>query len=103
VHLDLHLLALHGELPLPGGEAKELVLGGVHVDGDVGSSARMAAAAGEEAQSSATKQKVAAAKQYIENHYKSQMKSLQELKERSVKSTPLHFPSWCDGNARVPG
>ncbi|ONM10056.1 hypothetical protein ZEAMMB73_Zm00001d034370 [Zea mays] len=82
VHLDLHLLALHGELPLPGGEAKELVLGGVHVDGDVGSSARMAAAAGEEAQSSATKQKVAAAKQYIENHYKSQMKSLQELKER---------------------
>lgn len=42
----------------------------------------MAAAAGEEALSSATKQKVAAAKQYIENHYKSQMKSLQERKER---------------------
>ncbi|XAR58650.1 Non-specific serine/threonine protein kinase [Bertholletia excelsa] len=29
-----------------------------------------------------TKQKVAAAKQYIENHYKEQMKSLQERKER---------------------
>ena len=57
----------------------------------------MAAAAGEEALSSATKQKVVAAKQYIENHYKSQMKSLQERKERSVQSTPLHFPSWCDG------
>ncbi|KAI3892306.1 hypothetical protein MKW92_050025 [Papaver armeniacum] len=37
---------------------------------------------GEEAPSSATKQKVAAAKQYIENHYKSQMKSLQDRKER---------------------
>ncbi|XP_027364041.1 serine/threonine-protein kinase tricorner-like isoform X1 [Abrus precatorius] len=32
--------------------------------------------------SSATKQKVAAAKQYIENHYKEQMKNLQERKER---------------------
>jgi hypothetical protein len=29
-----------------------------------------------------TRQKVAAAKQFIENHYKSQMKSLQERKER---------------------
>ncbi|KAG2630676.1 serine/threonine-protein kinase tricornered-like [Panicum virgatum] len=48
-----------------------------------GGSARMAGAgAGEEALSSATKQKVAAAKQYIENHYKAQMKSLQERKER---------------------
>ncbi|CAL4891053.1 unnamed protein product [Urochloa decumbens] len=53
-----------------------------------GGSARMAAVpgagagAGEEAMSSATKQKVAAAKQYIENHYKAQMKSLQERKER---------------------
>ncbi|KAL6643792.1 hypothetical protein ACP70R_018558 [Stipagrostis hirtigluma subsp. patula] len=48
-----------------------------------GGSARMAAAAaGEEALSSATKQKVAAAKQYIENHYKAQMRSLQERKER---------------------
>jgi hypothetical protein len=63
----------------------------------------MAAASGEEALSSATKQKVAAAKQYIENHYISQMMSLQDGKERSVQSTPLHFPSWCDGNARVPG
>ncbi|GKV03907.1 hypothetical protein SLEP1_g16142 [Rubroshorea leprosula] len=32
--------------------------------------------------SNATKQKVAAAKEYIENHYKAQMKSLQERKER---------------------
>ncbi|XP_024531369.1 serine/threonine-protein kinase 38 [Selaginella moellendorffii] len=32
--------------------------------------------------SNVTKQKVAAAKQYIENHYKSQMKNLQERRER---------------------
>lgn len=62
----------------------------------------MAAAAGEEALSSATKQKVAAAKQYIENHYKAQMKSLQDRKERSVHlSTPL--PACSDGNAPLPG
>ncbi|EOY06065.1 AGC isoform 3 [Theobroma cacao] len=36
----------------------------------------------EEAPSNVTKQRVAAAKQYIENHYKKQMKSLQERKER---------------------
>lgn len=36
----------------------------------------------EDALSSVTKQKVAAAKQYIENHYKEQMKNLQERKER---------------------
>ncbi|MQM00880.1 hypothetical protein Taro_033620 [Colocasia esculenta] len=36
----------------------------------------------DEAPSSATKQKVAAAKQYIEKHYKEQMKNLQERKER---------------------
>lgn len=36
----------------------------------------------DEAPSNATKQKVAAAKQYIENHYKAQMKSLQDRKER---------------------
>ena len=35
-----------------------------------------------EALSNATKQKVAAAKQYIENHYKEQMKNLQERRER---------------------
>lgn len=35
------------------------------------------------APSNATKQKAAAAKQYIENHYKAQMKSLQDRKERS--------------------
>lgn len=34
--------------------------------------------------SSVTKQKVAAAKQYIENHYKEQMKNLQERKERRI-------------------
>lgn len=34
--------------------------------------------------SSVTKQKVAAAKQYIENHYKEQMKNLQERRERYV-------------------
>ncbi|ONK57371.1 uncharacterized protein A4U43_C10F19400 [Asparagus officinalis] len=36
----------------------------------------------DEAPSSATKQRVAAAKQYIEKHYKEQMKNLQERKER---------------------
>ncbi|XP_009336128.2 LOW QUALITY PROTEIN: serine/threonine-protein kinase tricornered [Pyrus x bretschneideri] len=36
----------------------------------------------EEALSNVTKQKAAAAKQYIENHYKEQMKNLQERKER---------------------
>nr|KJB38401.1 hypothetical protein B456_006G253200 [Gossypium raimondii] len=38
--------------------------------------------ASEEAPSKVTKQRVEAAKQYIENHYKKQMKSLQERKER---------------------
>uniref|UniRef100_A0A7I4D1Q3 Protein kinase domain-containing protein n=1 Tax=Physcomitrium patens TaxID=3218 RepID=A0A7I4D1Q3_PHYPA len=37
---------------------------------------------GDELPSSITRQKVAAAKQYIENHYKSQMKNLQERKLR---------------------
>ncbi|KAI4318041.1 hypothetical protein L6164_025851 [Bauhinia variegata] len=36
----------------------------------------------DEAPSNVTKQKVAAAKEYIENHYKKQMKDLQERKER---------------------
>lgn len=36
----------------------------------------------EEALSDVTKKKVAAAKQHIENHYKEQMKHLQERKER---------------------
>jgi serine/threonine kinase 38 len=35
-----------------------------------------------DAPSHATKQKVDAAKQYIENHYKAQMKNLQDRKER---------------------
>lgn len=34
--------------------------------------------------SNTTKQKVAAAKQYIENHYKEQMKNFNERKERYV-------------------
>ncbi|XP_050910075.1 casein kinase 1-like protein 10 [Lathyrus oleraceus] len=38
----------------------------------------------DESLSNVTKQKVAAAKQYIENHYKEQMKSLQERKERQT-------------------
>ncbi|XVF21557.1 hypothetical protein REPUB_Repub12eG0100000 [Reevesia pubescens] len=38
----------------------------------------------EEALSNITKQKVAAAKQYIENHYREQMKNLQERKERRI-------------------
>ncbi|GAB4850886.1 hypothetical protein Ancab_030187 [Ancistrocladus abbreviatus] len=38
--------------------------------------------ASEDAPSTATKQKVAAAKQYIEKHYKEQMKNLQQRKER---------------------
>lgn len=36
----------------------------------------------DETPSSATQQKVAAAKQYIEKHYKEQMKSLEERRER---------------------
>lgn len=36
----------------------------------------------DEAPSAATKLKVEAAKQYIENHYKAQMKCLQDRKER---------------------
>eukprot|EP00249_Psilotum_nudum_P036181 c6519_g1_i1 orf=532-1044(+) len=36
----------------------------------------------DETPSSFTRQRVAAAKEYIENHYKSQMKNLQERKER---------------------
>lgn len=39
-------------------------------------------AGGEEALSNVTKEKAAAAKLYIENHYKMQMQSLQERKER---------------------
>lgn len=38
----------------------------------------------EDTPSNVTKQKVAAAKQYIEDHYKKQMKSLQERRERYV-------------------
>ncbi|KAK3041365.1 hypothetical protein RJ639_002346 [Escallonia herrerae] len=45
----------------------------------------------EEAPSPATKQKVAAAKQYIEKHYKEQMKNLQERKERYALYAPYHY------------
>ncbi|WCJ38300.1 Protein kinase family protein [Euphorbia peplus] len=38
----------------------------------------------DESMSNTTKQKVAAAKQYIENHYKEQMKNLQERRERRI-------------------
>lgn len=44
--------------------------------------------AADELPSSITRQKVAAAKQYIENHYKAQMKNLQERKERYLSSFP---------------
>ena len=43
---------------------------------------------GEEA-SNITKQKVAAAKKYIENHYKEQMKNLQERRERYVHNKTI--------------
>lgn len=44
-----------------------------------------------EALSSTTKQKVAAAKQYIENHYKEQMKNLNERKERYIYMHRIFF------------
>lgn len=39
-----------------------------------------------------TMEKVAAAKQYIENHYRAQMKNIQERKERYVKLINLFMP-----------
>lgn len=48
--------------------------------------------ANEEAPSNATKQKAAAAKQYIEKHYKEQMKNLQERRERYDLYVPFHYP-----------
>lgn len=45
----------------------------------------------DETPSTATKQKVAAAKQYIEKHYKEQMKNLQERKERYGLYAPFLF------------
>ncbi|BAT95451.1 serine/threonine protein [Vigna angularis] len=48
----------------------------------IGGNEDLNAAVDEAVLSSVTKQKVAAAKQYIENHYKEQMKNLQERKER---------------------
>lgn len=47
----------------------------------------------EEEHSSATRQRVATAKQYIENHYKEQMKNLQERKERYMW---LWYKKECD-------
>jgi len=48
----------------------------------------------EEALSNVTKQKVAAAKQYIENHYKEQMKNLQVRKVRYAPPPPRFFLSF---------
>ncbi|KAF5810521.1 putative protein kinase AGC-NDR family [Helianthus annuus] len=48
-------------------------------DGEVSNSPEM-----DEEVSNITKQKVAAAKKYIENHYKEQMKNLQERRERRI-------------------
>ncbi|KAJ8506669.1 hypothetical protein OPV22_007555 [Ensete ventricosum] len=64
-------LQSRGEKVKPGTEKKE-----------AGSAKDMQKPPTDEAPSNMTKQKVAAAKQYIENHYKSQMKSLQDRKER---------------------
>lgn len=50
-------------------------------------------AVSEEVLSNITKQKVAAAKQHIENHYKSQMKILQERRERYRVSYEFVFTS----------
>lgn len=59
--------------------------GGLSVRGDRGGM-ELSGAAGDggegEVMSSVTKQRVTAAKQYIENHYKEQMKNLQERRER---------------------
>lgn len=43
--------------------------------------------------SNVTKQRVAAAKQYIENHYKEQMRNLQDRKERYVILASIFFMS----------
>ncbi|CAK8571750.1 unnamed protein product [Lathyrus sativus] len=52
------------------------------VDGNNDGNGDLTSPVDEAALSDVTKQKVAAAKQYIENHYKEQMKNLQERKER---------------------
>ncbi|MBA0769705.1 hypothetical protein Gotri_018407 [Gossypium trilobum] len=46
----------------------------------------------EEALSKITKQKAAAAKQYIENHYREQMKNLQERRERRLRKFIFNNP-----------
>ncbi|KAF9605674.1 hypothetical protein IFM89_018017 [Coptis chinensis] len=55
----------------------------------------------DEALSNITKQKAAAAKQYIENHYKEQMKNLQERKERRCQYVSMfkETGSLCDTDA----
>lgn len=45
----------------------------------------------DEEASALTKQRVAAAKQYIENHYKEQMRNLQERRQRYSASLKLHL------------
>ena len=54
-----------------------------------------AAAAEEEVGSSLTMERVAAAKQFIENHYRNQMKNIQERKERSAPRFIRRNPSFC--------
>ncbi|BFI05078.1 serine/threonine kinase 38 [Marchantia polymorpha subsp. ruderalis] len=57
-------------------------MGGLDMGSEEASVVHRPVVAEESLASSITRQKVAAAKQYIENHYKAQMKSLQERKER---------------------
>lgn len=45
----------------------------------------------DEEASALTKQRVAAAKQYIENHYKEQMRNLQERRQRYIASLKTSF------------
>nr|AAD25647.1 putative protein kinase [Arabidopsis thaliana] len=65
-----------------GGSRYKGASGGAGGGGSNGSADEHNVETDEEAVSNTTKQKVAAAKQYIENHYKEQMKILQERKER---------------------
>lgn len=51
--------------------------------------------------SNITKQKVAAAKQYIENHYKEQMKNLHERKERYVTRKRDYVPLLLHGSRQI--
>jgi len=73
------LQSLAGEVPGRGredGEGAPHGASGRHADGDTDPTKDLAAA------SAATQQRVAAAKSYIEQHYKQQMKILKERKDR---------------------